>query len=300
MPTRRSRAAKRLARSTGCPFTIKDSLDTAGVVTTAGTVGWRDRVPAATRRSSRASGRPAGSCSARRTRPSSPGPTRPTTTSTAGPRTRTTSSARPAAAAAGRPRSSPPAARRSTSAATAATASASPRTCAASPASSPPAGACRGPATGRASRACSSRSPSSGPIARRVEDLELVLPIIAGPDGEDPHVVPAPLGDPAKVDVGGLRVVWFGDNRIRTPTPETIDRGGGGRRRDRRDGGAPRGAGAARHRCRAAGLGGPHPRRWLRLAVAAHRAGRHARVTARSTRSAGSPLAPASRWPATP
>ena len=30
----------------GVPFTIKDSLDTAGVVTTAGTVGWRDRVPA--------------------------------------------------------------------------------------------------------------------------------------------------------------------------------------------------------------------------------------------------------------
>jgi amidase len=29
----------------GVPFTIKDSLDTAGVVTTAGTVGWRERVP---------------------------------------------------------------------------------------------------------------------------------------------------------------------------------------------------------------------------------------------------------------
>ena len=29
----------------GVPFTIKDSLDTAGVVTTAGTVGWRDRFP---------------------------------------------------------------------------------------------------------------------------------------------------------------------------------------------------------------------------------------------------------------
>ena len=29
----------------GIPFTIKDSMDTAGVVTTAGTVGWRDRVP---------------------------------------------------------------------------------------------------------------------------------------------------------------------------------------------------------------------------------------------------------------
>ena len=29
----------------GVPFTIKDSIDTAGVVTTAGSVGWRDRVP---------------------------------------------------------------------------------------------------------------------------------------------------------------------------------------------------------------------------------------------------------------
>src|SRR4029079_16859120 len=31
----------------GVPFTIKDSLDTAGVVTTAGSVGWRARVPTA-------------------------------------------------------------------------------------------------------------------------------------------------------------------------------------------------------------------------------------------------------------
>src|SRR6188508_1237964 len=29
----------------GLPFTIKDSFDTAGIVTTVGTVGWRDRVP---------------------------------------------------------------------------------------------------------------------------------------------------------------------------------------------------------------------------------------------------------------
>ena len=29
----------------GVPFTIKDSLDTAGIVTTAGTVGWATRVP---------------------------------------------------------------------------------------------------------------------------------------------------------------------------------------------------------------------------------------------------------------
>ncbi|HET9613773.1 MAG TPA: amidase, partial [Candidatus Limnocylindrales bacterium] len=40
-----------------------------------------------------------------------------------------------------------------------------------------------------------------GPIARRVDDLALLLPIIAGPDGEDPHIAPAPLLDPADVDV---------------------------------------------------------------------------------------------------
>ncbi len=61
-----------------------------------------------------------------------------------------------------------------------------------------------------------------GPMARRVEDLELLLPILAGPDGEDPHVAPVPLGDPSLVNVGELRVVAFTDNGIRTPTPETI------------------------------------------------------------------------------
>ena len=58
-------------------------------------------------------------------------------------------------------------------------------------------------------------------IARRVEDLALLLPLIAGPDGEDPHVAPAPLGDPMSVGVSRLRVAWFDDNGIRTPTPET-------------------------------------------------------------------------------
>ena len=49
----RARAADALAAAEqellpplhGVPFTIKDSIDTAGLATTAGTVGWRDRVP---------------------------------------------------------------------------------------------------------------------------------------------------------------------------------------------------------------------------------------------------------------
>jgi len=60
-----------------------------------------------------------------------------------------------------------------------------------------------------------------GPMTRRVEDLALLLPIIAGPDGEDPHVPPAPLGDPWRVDVGSLRIAWFTDNGLHTPTDET-------------------------------------------------------------------------------
>jgi len=48
-----------------------------------------------------------------------------------------------------------------------------------------------------------------GPIARSVDDAALVLPVLAGPDGVDPHAVPAPLHDPAGVEVGRLRVGWF-------------------------------------------------------------------------------------------
>ena len=62
-----------------------------------------------------------------------------------------------------------------------------------------------------------------GPMARRVEDLALVLPIIAGPDGEDPHVAPVVLRDPAEVEIPGLRVAYFTDNGVRRPTAETID-----------------------------------------------------------------------------
>jgi amidase len=61
-----------------------------------------------------------------------------------------------------------------------------------------------------------------GPLARRVEDLDLVLRLIVGPDGEDPYIAPVPLGDPGAVRLSGLRVVAFTDNGIRSPTPDTI------------------------------------------------------------------------------
>ena len=207
----------------GVPFTIKDSMDTAGVVTTAGTVGWRDRVPdrdATVVARLRAAG---GILLGKTNTPSSPGRTRPTTTSTAGPRTRTTSTGRPAAAAAARRRSSPPAARRSTSAATAATASASPRTCAASPGSSRRAGACRGPGTGRASGACSSRSRSSGRSRAGSRTWRWSCRSSPARTARIRTSCRSRLGDPDEVDVGTLRVAWFGDNGIRTPTPETLE-----------------------------------------------------------------------------
>jgi amidase len=63
----------------------------------------------------------------------------------------------------------------------------------------------------------------AGPIARHVEDLILTLPIIAGVDWRDPAVVPMPLGDPEKVDLKSLRVAFHTDNGIASPTPETAE-----------------------------------------------------------------------------
>ena len=62
----------------------------------------------------------------------------------------------------------------------------------------------------------------NGPMARYVEDLALILPIISGPDWNDPAIVPVPIGDPADVDIGGLRVCFYTDNGLRTPTAEIV------------------------------------------------------------------------------
>ena len=62
-----------------------------------------------------------------------------------------------------------------------------------------------------------------GPMARHVEDLILSLPIIAGPDGYDPTIVPAPLGDPQEVSLRKLRVAFYTDNGITSPSPDTVD-----------------------------------------------------------------------------
>lgn len=61
-----------------------------------------------------------------------------------------------------------------------------------------------------------------GPMARFVEDLTLTLPIIAGVDWCDPTVVPMPWRDPQAVDLKSLRVAFHTDNGIVSPTSDTI------------------------------------------------------------------------------
>jgi amidase len=61
----------------------------------------------------------------------------------------------------------------------------------------------------------------ASPIARRVEDLVLVLPLLSGPDFADHAVVDAPLGDPRAIALRGLRVAFYTDIGAVKPTPAT-------------------------------------------------------------------------------
>lgn len=62
-----------------------------------------------------------------------------------------------------------------------------------------------------------------GPLARYVEDLALVLPVISGVDWRDAAVIPMPLGDPHAVDVKSLRLSFHTDNGVVSPTHETAE-----------------------------------------------------------------------------
>ena len=50
----------------------------------------------------------------------------------------------------------------------------------------------------------------------------MALPIISGPDFRDHSIVGMPLGDPAKVALRDLKVAWFDDDGVATPTKEII------------------------------------------------------------------------------
>jgi amidase len=60
-----------------------------------------------------------------------------------------------------------------------------------------------------------------GPLARYVDDLSLLLQLIAGPDAADPGVFPLEWHEPEAVDLQALRISFHTDNGIATPTPET-------------------------------------------------------------------------------
>jgi len=62
-----------------------------------------------------------------------------------------------------------------------------------------------------------------GPMARYVEDLSLILPIIAGVDWRDPMTVPMPFEHPKQVDLRQLRIAYYTDNGIAPPTSETAN-----------------------------------------------------------------------------
>ncbi len=61
-----------------------------------------------------------------------------------------------------------------------------------------------------------------GPMARTVADLDILLPIISGPDGIDPYIHPVPLYGANSVDLKQLRVAYFTDNGVATPIAEIV------------------------------------------------------------------------------
>jgi amidase len=60
-----------------------------------------------------------------------------------------------------------------------------------------------------------------GPMSRFVDDLSLILSVIAGPDNIDPGIVPMVFDAPNDVDLTNLRVAFHSENGIISPSPET-------------------------------------------------------------------------------
>lgn len=60
-----------------------------------------------------------------------------------------------------------------------------------------------------------------GPMCRRVEDLSLITPIISGPDFHDVSCAPVPWADPAKVDLKKLKVAFFATNSVTETDDDT-------------------------------------------------------------------------------
>ena len=63
---------------------------------------------------------------------------------------------------------------------------------------------------------------SYGPMARRVEDLAYILPLLVGPDGDDKSVETRPLKTMESVDLKNLRVFYFENNGQSTPDRDVV------------------------------------------------------------------------------
>lgn len=83
----------------------------------------------------------------------------------------------------------------------------------------------RVPSTGHYPRVGGLSDPRTqiGPMARFVEDLALVFPIIAGVDWRDAEVVPMPIGTMEEVDLPSLHVAFYTQNFISEPTQEIVE-----------------------------------------------------------------------------
>jgi amidase len=205
----------------GLPFTIKDSFDTAGIVTTAGTIGWRDRVP--TRDATVVARlKSAGGILIGKTNTPEFTWSDETDNDVYGRTSNPYDLERTPGGSSG-------------GAAAIVAAGGSPFDIGSDTGDSirQPAHVCgvagikptsgRVPRTGHwpSFRGLFESFTQLGPIARRVEDLGPILRIIAGPDDVDPHISLAPHASLGPVE--GLRVAMFTDNGIRTPTPATIE-----------------------------------------------------------------------------
>jgi amidase len=61
-----------------------------------------------------------------------------------------------------------------------------------------------------------------GPIARSVADLATLMSVLAGPDGIDAGCFPIEIRDPSTVSIQGLRIAMYHDNGLAVPSADTI------------------------------------------------------------------------------
>ncbi|MDQ8039172.1 MAG: amidase [Rickettsiella sp.] len=61
-----------------------------------------------------------------------------------------------------------------------------------------------------------------GPMARFVDDIRLILPILVGPDHRDPDIIPIQIKKNFSSNLKSLRVTFYVDNGVVTPNKDTL------------------------------------------------------------------------------